>query len=183
MVTVGKQSRRTETFGSIMLVSKCVKELGKLFRFFHALTLSPYEWNIEKRILQTTKSRCRLALWRFHVAFFVLNTVYTSAVFIVRILAQSFSSATELILHCIFMAADNSFVLMCFSCLLFASEMEELVNQVIKMDMMLSGEYSSIPGFGGLVLFQGSLSNGLVSMQSGTEAQQMVIERGIRLEA
>ena len=128
-----------------MLSTKCVKELGKLFHFFHALTLCPYEWKEEMKTLKTTKSRWRLALWRFHVAFFAISTVYTTAVFIARTVASSFSSTTELVLHCIFVAAGNSFLFGSLSCLLYVSEMEELVNQVLKMDAMLTRKCSNVP--------------------------------------
>ena len=125
-----------------MISSKSVTGIAKIFRFFHILTLSPYEWNEITKHLQLTKSRWRLALWRLHMALFIISAVYTSAVFLVRILTMSFNTTTELILHCIFMAADDSLGLACLNCLIHASEMGQFVNQLLKMDMFLTGRCS-----------------------------------------
>ena len=122
-----------------MITSKSATEIGKLFRFFHAITLSPYEWNEKTKSLQLTKSDWRLAVWRLHIALFVISAVYTSAVFVARILTSSFNSTTELILHCIFMAADDSLLLACLSCLIYATDMGQFVNQLLKMDAFLTG--------------------------------------------
>ena len=125
-----------------MITSKSATEIGKLFRFFHAITLSPYEWNEKTKNLQLTKSRLRLGLWRFHIALFAISAVYRSSTFVARILNSSFNSTTDLILHCIFMAAEDSFFLACLNCSIYAEELGQFVNQLLKMDNSLTGECS-----------------------------------------
>ena len=51
----------------------------------------------------------------------------------------SFEGATNLIVHLIFMTADDALILACMCSLLYVTEVEEYVNQVIWMDRVLSG--------------------------------------------
>ena len=147
MLAVRQRSHFTansKTRAAAMLTSKSVTELGKIFRFFHALTICPYEWNGETKSLSTTNSRWRLALWKSYLSFFIINTIYTTVVFIARILAGSFNSSTRLVLHCVFMASNISFVFGCLGCFFYVSEIEEFVNQVLRIDKKLTGKYSII---------------------------------------
>lgn len=73
------------------------------------------------------------------MVYFILNAIYTSTVFAVRLGNGSFDGTTKLIVHLIFMTADNSLVLACISCLVLIREMEEYVNHVICTDQLLSG--------------------------------------------
>ena len=108
-----------------MLTQKCVTELGRIFRFFFALTVTPYEWNNRFRRLDVTKTRWRLYIWKSHLVFWCINALYMSCTFITRSIADDFRNTTDLILHLVCAFAYDALVLSCINDMMFVSEIAE----------------------------------------------------------
>ena len=95
----------------MVLTTKSIKEISKIFKFFYFFGVSPFLWHDETQSLRITSSRCRIAVWKASVGAQVCYAVYVTLSLLYRFIQSDFNDTQDLVMHTVWMTTHVTLVI------------------------------------------------------------------------